>query len=212
VPDRSFSISSITDTGYVILVVYVDDIVITGDDADGIAQLKQFLQKRFQTKNLGKLRYFLGLEVATSQADINLSQRKYVLDLLDETGFLGTHPVDTPMDPNVKLLKNGGVLFGKLGKYRRLVGKLNYLTITRPDISNAVSIISQFLDAPRVPHWETVICIIWYLKKAPGLGLLYKPNGHIRIEGFVDADWAESRIDRRSTTGFCTFLGGNLVS
>lgn len=118
-----------TGVGRVILVVYVDDIVITGDDANEIARLKQFLQKYFQTKDLGKLRYFLGIEVARSRAGINLSQRKYVLGLLDETGFLGARPVDTPMDPNVKLLKDEGKSFAEPGKYRRLAGKLNYLTI-----------------------------------------------------------------------------------
>ncbi|XP_022856432.1 uncharacterized protein LOC111377539 [Olea europaea var. sylvestris] len=172
---------------HVILVVYVDDIVITSDDANGIARLKQFLQKHFQTKDLGKLRYFLGIEVVRSWAGINLSQRKYVLDLLDETGFLGARPVDISMDPNVKLLKDEEESFVEPGKYRRLVGKLNYLTITRSDISYAVSIVSQFLNAPRVSHGKL-------------------------IEGFTDADWADSPSDRQSTTGFCTFLGGNLVS
>lgn len=98
---------------------------------------------------MGKLRYFLGIEVARSRTGINLSQRKYALDLLEETGLLGSRPVDVPMDPNKKLLKGEGELFEDPGRYRRLVGKLNYLTITRPDISYAVSVVSQFLEAPR---------------------------------------------------------------
>jgi hypothetical protein len=193
-------------------VVYVDDIVITGDDSGGIARLKQFLQQQFHTKDLGKLRYFLGIEVARSRTGINLSQRKYALDLLEETGLLGSRPVDVPMDPNKKLLKDEGELFEDPGRYRRLVGKLNYLTITRPDISYAVSVVSQFLEAPRVSHWEAVTRILRYLKRAPGLGILYRPNGHLRVEGFTDADWAGSPSDRRSTTGYCTFFGGNLVT
>ncbi|KAB1215703.1 Copia protein [Morella rubra] len=116
------------------------------------------------------------------------------------------------MDPNQKLLKDEGELFEEPGRYRRLVGKLNYLTITRPDISYAVSIVSQFLDTPWVSHWEAVIHIIRYLKKSPSLGILYRRNGHLRVEGFTDADWAGSPSDRRSTTGYCTFLGGNLVT
>jgi hypothetical protein len=86
-----------TSAGYILLVVYVDDIVITGDDSGGIARLKLLLQQKFHTKDLGKLKYFLGIEVARSQKGINLSQRKYVLDLLEETGFLGARPIDIPM-------------------------------------------------------------------------------------------------------------------
>jgi hypothetical protein len=84
-------------------VVYVDDIVITRDHSGGIARLKQFLQQRFYTKDLSKHRYFLGIEVARSRTGINLSQRKYLLDLLEETSLLGACLVEVPMDPNKKL-------------------------------------------------------------------------------------------------------------
>jgi hypothetical protein len=136
----------------------------------------------------------------------------YALDLLEETSLLGACPVDTPMGPNQKLLKDEGELFEDPSRYRRLVGKLNYLTITRPDISYADGIISQFLEAPRVSHWEAIICIIRYLKRAPGLGILYRLNGHLQVEGFTDVDWAGSLLDRRSTTRYCTFLASNLVT
>ncbi|XP_059649061.1 uncharacterized mitochondrial protein AtMg00810-like [Cornus florida] len=201
-----------TKAGFIFLVVYIDDIMITDDDSAGIAKLKLFLQNRFHTKDLGKLRYFLGIEVARSKEGISLSQRKYVLDLLEETGMLGGRPVDAPMDSNTKLVSDEGDLFNDPGRFRRLVGKLIYLTITRPDISYAVSVVSQFIGAPRMPHWIAVLRIIRYLKRAPSFGLLYKSNGHLRVEGFTDADWAGSLSDRRSTTGYCTFVGGNLVT
>ena len=85
------------------LVVYVD-IVITGNDQDGITDLKQHLFKHFQTKDLGRLKYFLGIEVAQSRSGIVISQRKYTLDILEETVMMGCRPIDTPMDPNVKVL------------------------------------------------------------------------------------------------------------
>jgi hypothetical protein len=176
-----------TSAGYILLVVYVNDIVITEDDSGGITRLRQFLEEQFHTKDLGKLRYFLGIEVARSQTGINLSQRKYALDLLEETGLLASQPVDVLMDPK-KLLKNEGELFEDLGEYRCLVGKLNYLTITRPDISYVVSIVSQLLEAPWVSHWEAVTRIIRYLKRQLGLGILYRPNGHLRVKGFTDAN------------------------
>lgn len=104
--------------------------------------MKIYLQNSFRTKDLGKLHYFLGIEVAQSKEDINLSQRKYVLDILEETSLLGSKPVETPMNPNVKLYKDQGEMLSNPERYRRLVGKLNYLTITCLDISFAVSVLS----------------------------------------------------------------------
>ena len=110
---------------------------------------------------MGKLRYFLEIEVARSRTSFNLSQRKYVLDLLEEIGLLSAHhPVDIPMDPNKKLVKDEGELFKDPGRYRHLVGKLNYLTITRPDISYAVSVVSQFLEVPRVHIGKLLLALL----------------------------------------------------
>ena len=194
------------------LVVYVDDIVITGSDQDGIQKLKQHLFTYFQTKDLGKLKYFLGIEIAQSSSGVVLSQRKYALDILEETGMLDCKPVDTPMDPNVKLVPGQEESFGDPGRYRRLVGKLNYLTITRPDISFPVSVVSQFLQSPCDSHWDAVIRILRYIKSTPGQGVLYENRGHIQVIGYTDADWAGSPTDRRSTSGYCVFIGGNLIS
>ncbi|KAJ9683174.1 hypothetical protein PVL29_018954 [Vitis rotundifolia] len=194
------------------LVVYVDDIVITGSDQDGIQKLKQHLFTHFQTKDLGKLKYFLGIEIAQSSSGVVLSQRKYALDILEETGMLDCKPVDTPMDPNVKLVPGQGEPLGDPGRYRRLVGKLNYLTITRPDISFPVSVVSQFLQSPCDSHWNAVIRILRYIKSTPGQGVLYENRGHTQVVGYTDADWAGSPTDRRSTSGYCVFIGGNLIS
>ncbi|RVW75469.1 Retrovirus-related Pol polyprotein from transposon RE1 [Vitis vinifera] len=126
------------------------------------------------TKDLGKLKYFLGIEIAQSSSGVVLSQRKYALDILEETGMLDCKPVDTPMDPNVKLVPGQGEPLGDPGRYRRLVGKLNYLTITRPDISFPVSVVSQFLQSPCDSHWDAVIRILRYIKSTPGQGVLYR--------------------------------------
>jgi hypothetical protein len=204
--------SRTSDRGKVLLIVYVDDIIITDDDQCGIDELKTFLHQQFHTKDLGTLRYFLGIEVARSKEGISLSQRKYALDILEDTGLLGTRPVETPMDPNVKLYVVQGELLPNPDQYRRLVGKLNYLTITRTDISFVVSLVSQFISAPRHPHWEAVLRIVKYLKLHPRRGLFYRSSGHLRIEAFTDSDWARGPSDRKSTTGYCVFLGGNLVN
>ena len=196
----------------ILLIVYVDDIVITGDDDSGISSLKSFLHSQFQTKDLGQLKYFLGVEVTRSKKGIFLSQRKYVLDLLEETGKLGAKPCSAPMIPNLHLAKDDGELFEDREKYRRLVGKLNYLTVTRPDIAYSVSIVGQFMASPTINHWAALQQILCYLKGAPGRGLLYANHGHTNIECFSDADWAGSKVDGRSTIGYCVFVGGNLVS
>ena len=140
-----------SSSSIIMLVVYVDDIVITGSDTKGISSHKFFLQSQFHTKDLGMLRYFLGIEVMRSKYEIFLSQRKHVLDLLFETGKLGVKPCYSPMVPNVHLTREGET-FEDLGRYRRLVGKLNYLTVTRSDIAHSVSIVSLYMFSPTVDH------------------------------------------------------------
>nr|GFB59449.1 uncharacterized mitochondrial protein AtMg00810-like [Tanacetum cinerariifolium] len=108
------------------------------------------------TKNLGSLKYFLGIKVSRSSKGICLSQRKYCLDLLDDTGQIKAKPYDEPMIPKLKLRSEDRRLLHNLEKYRRVVGKLNYLTVTRPDIAFMVSVVSQFLTAPRTSHWDAV--------------------------------------------------------
>ncbi|XP_019178412.1 PREDICTED: uncharacterized protein LOC109173591 [Ipomoea nil] len=198
-------------TGIILLVVYVDDIVIIGSDTAGIASLKTFFHGQFQTKDLGTLKYFLGFVVIWSKKGIFLSQRKYVLDLLTETGKLGAKPCNTPMIPNSQLTPEGEP-FDDPERYRRLVGKLNYLIVTRPDITYSVSVVSQFMASPTVDHWRAVEQILNYLKGAPGRGIVYQNHGHMKIECFADADYAGSKENRRSITGFCVFFGGNLIS
>ena len=141
--------------GIVLLVMYVDDIVITGSDSKGILSLKSFLHNQFHTKDLGMLKYFLGIEVMKSKQRILLSQRRYVLNLLSETGKLGVKSCSTPMTPNVQIT-NEGDLFEDPERYRRLVGKLNYLTVTRPDIAYSVSVLSPYMSSPTVSHWAVV--------------------------------------------------------
>ena len=184
------------------LIVYVDDIVITGTDQDGIQKLKQRLFSHFQTKDLGKLKYFLGIEVTQSNSEVVISQRKYTLDILTDTDMLNCKLVNTPMDPNVKLVPSKGELLRDPGRYRRLVGKLNYLTITRPDISFPVSVVSQFLQSPCDSHWDAVVRILRYIKGTPGQGVLYENRGHTKVVGYSDADWVGSPTDRRSISGY----------
>ncbi|GKB28078.1 uncharacterized mitochondrial protein-like protein, partial [Tanacetum coccineum] len=137
---------------------------------------------------------------------------KYCLDLLDDAGQIEAKLCDVPMIPKLKLRSEDGRLLHNPEKYRRVVRKLNYLTITRPDIAFSVSVVSQFLIAPRTSHWDAVTQILGYLKGTPGLGILYVNHGHHIAEGFTDVDYAGCPNTSRSTTGYCVFIGGNLVS
>ncbi|PNX68831.1 putative copia-type protein [Trifolium pratense] len=116
------------------------------------------------------------------------------------------------MDPSVKLLPGQREPLKDPGRYRRLVGRLNYLTVTRPDITFAVSIVSQFLNAPCDSHWDAVVRILRYIKNAPGRGLLYEDKGDAKITCYSDADWVGSPSYRRSTSGYCVLIGGNMIS
>ena len=135
-----------------------------------------------------------------------------MLHLLEETGKIEANPCTTPMVPNVQLVPDDEDPFYHPERYRRVVGKLNYLIVTQPDIAYAVSVVSQFTFAPTVKHWAALKQILCYLKRASGLGILYSSQGHTRIECFSDADWTSSKFDKRSTTGYCVFFGGNLVA
>ena len=204
-----------SNKGIVVILVYVDDIIITGSNQEGISSTKAFLKTAFDIKDLGELKYFLGIELCRSKKGLFLSQRKYTLDILNEAGNLGSRQAKTPLEEGYKVLREGeydATLFTNVKKYRRMVGKLIYLTITRPDVCFAVNQVSQHMQAPKTHHWNMVEKILRYLREAPGQGVWMACNKNTEVVGYCDADWAGDRVDRRSTTGYCTFIGGNLVT
>ena len=116
------------------------------------------------------------------------------------------------MVPNVKLLLEEGELLYDPGKYMKLVGKLNYLTVTRPNVAFDVSVVSQFMSSSQISHWNAVIHILRYLKNSPGMGIFYSNQGHTWISGYSDTSHAGCPLSGRSTTGYCIYYGGNLIS
>ncbi|KAK8540067.1 hypothetical protein V6N12_046360 [Hibiscus sabdariffa] len=194
-----------------ILLVYVDDIIITGDDDGEISRLKELLNSEFETKDLGPLRYFLGMEVARSTARLVISQRKYVLDLLKEADLLGCKPTETLMDINLKFGSTTSS-FPHKDRFQRIVGKLIYLSLTRPDIAFPVNVLSQHMSDPNEENMAATYRVLRYLKQTPGHGLIFKKSSYRSIEVFTDSSWAGDLTDRRSTSGYCTFLWGNLVT
>ena len=174
--------------------------------------IKARLAEKFDMKDLGNLRYFLGMEIARNDYAISVSHWKYTLDLLKETSVMGSKPADTPMNSNVKLeIKNDEDLVDK-GWYQRLVGKLIYISHTRPNITFVVSCVSQFMHFPSKSHMKAVYCILRHIKGTPRRGLLFKKNASRDIQLIIEADWVGSPIDRQYISGYCTFVWGNLVT
>jgi hypothetical protein len=137
---------------FIALLVYVDDIVVAVDNSTKVSKFIQLLNDRFKLKDLGQLKYFLSLEIARNEFGISVCQRKYALEVLEDTGMLASKPVHFPMEHNVKFSKDSSQFLDDPTSYRRLVRRLLYLTISKPDISFVVQALSQFMDKPRVPY------------------------------------------------------------
>ena len=163
-----------TDKGTILLLLYVDDMIITGDDLSGIQELKDFLSQQFEMKNLRHFSYFLGLEITHFTDGLYIIQAKYTSDLLSRAGLIDSKTVDTPVELNAHLTPSGGgEPLSNPSLYRQLVGSLVYLTVTRPDISYAIHQVSQYLSALLSTHYAAVLHILRYLKGTLFHGLLY---------------------------------------
>ena len=137
-----------TDKGTILLLLYVDDMIITGDDLSGIQELKDFLSQQFEMKDLGHLSYFLGLEITHSTDELYITQVKYASKLLSQAGLTDSKTVDTLVKLNAHLTSSGGKPLSNPSLYKPMVGSLAYLTVTRLDISYVVHQVSQYLSAP----------------------------------------------------------------
>ncbi|XP_019177741.1 PREDICTED: uncharacterized protein LOC109172946 [Ipomoea nil] len=201
-----------SEHSFTALLVYVDDILVAGTNPNQIKELKHFLDRSFKIKDLGALIYFLGIEAFRNTEGINIYQRKYTLEILQENGFLEAKPAKTPSVPGQRLTSLEGNLLAQPEVFRRSVGKLLYLTNTRPNITYAVQQLSQFVDKPRDTHLVAAHRVLRYLKASPGKGLFYPSNPHIKLQGFSDSEWATCVENRKSITGFCIYLGNSLIS
>ncbi|GAB2269349.1 hypothetical protein Dimus_038770 [Dionaea muscipula] len=192
--------------------VYVDDVLLTGTCEKEIIATKKALDAEFTIKDLGQAKYFLGVELCRTKYGVFLHQSKYIQDILGSFDTSSLKHTDFPFPQGLKLTANIGEVLPDPEAYRRLVGQLLYLTMTRPDISYAVQHLSQFLSSPRQPHMIAMRHLLGYLQHTASKGLFYPVQSLLKITGFSDADWAACLVTRRSLTGYCIFLGHSLVS
>nr|XP_016450724.1 PREDICTED: uncharacterized mitochondrial protein AtMg00810-like [Nicotiana tabacum] len=189
-----------------------------------IEQVRKDLQVRFKVKDLGELKYFLGIEFSRSEKGIQMCQRKCALELVSELGLLGGKPVTTPLEFNHKVTsmefdkvvtKNGSDNDNELedkGKYQRIVGRLLYLTMTRPGIAFVVQVLSQFMHAPKQSYMTAAMRVIRYIKGTPSLGLFMPTDGNLKLTAYCDSDWGVCVETRRSVTGYVIKFGKALIS
>jgi hypothetical protein len=195
----------------VVLLLYVDDIILIGSASAAILQVIQALSTEFDITDLGSLHFFLGIQITHTSTGLFLSQSKYIEDLLIKSEMVDAKPCDTPCLPYHRLLKEDGAPYPNPTVYRSIVGALQYLTFTRPDIAFSVHQVCQFMQNPMVSHFTAVKRILRYLKGTLHVGISYT-KGDLQLKAFSDADWAGDPNDRRSTTGLVIFLGDNPIS
>ncbi|XP_031101978.1 uncharacterized protein LOC116005883 [Ipomoea triloba] len=195
----------------VYLLVYVDDIIMMGNDTTLIDTLLSRLSAVFKIRDLGTPGFFLGIETLAYNNGFLLSQKRYMQDILVRAGMTDCKALATPAavtqsaTPSLEPYDNHT-------QYRRIVGALQYLTITRPDLSFSVNRLCQFMHAPTADHWGLLKRVLRYVKGTLDMGLQVSPSPHSTLHGYSDSDWAGCPIDRKSTSGYAVFYGTNLIS
>ncbi|XP_039040651.1 uncharacterized mitochondrial protein AtMg00810-like [Hibiscus syriacus] len=205
------------------VLVYVDDLLLTGNDLSMIEELKVVLHHNFKINDLGVLKYFLGFEVLRSNGGILLTQRKYALEVIEDTGLGGAKPAVTPMEQHIKFTSveyDGGLEQGvkddeltiEKPMFQRLIGRLIYLTHTGPGIMYTVHHLSRFLQHPKRSHLEAAFRMVRYIKKDPGQEIPVASVGTCQLQAYCDADWGFRLMTRRSITGYRIKIGKSLDS
>ncbi|XP_057525665.1 uncharacterized mitochondrial protein AtMg00810-like [Amaranthus tricolor] len=194
------------------LLLYVDDIILTASSNALLTSIMQSLSSEFAMKDLGSLNYFLGIRVSRHKGGLFLSQRKYAEEIIERAGMISCKPTLTPIDTKPKVSAHSGAQYEDPSKYRSLAGALQYLIFTRPDISYAVQQVCLHMHDPHDHHMLALKRIIRYIQGTLHLGLHLTPSSVTDLVAYTDADWGGCPDTRRSTSGYCVFLGDNLLS
>ncbi|XP_019088608.1 PREDICTED: uncharacterized protein LOC109127710 [Camelina sativa] len=218
--DTSFT-NSLADTSLFIrasgstltyVLVYVDDIIVTGNHSAIVEKVLQSFAQRFSIKDPTDIHYFLGIEVSRSSDGLHLMQRKYIMDLLVTNNMSEAKPVATPLPTSPKLTIHGGTPLEDASQYRSVVGSLQYLSFTRPDISYAVNRLSQLMHCPTQDHWIAAKRVLRYLAGTPTHSIYMNASSPVTLHAFSDAYWAGDTDDYVSTNGYVVYNGQHPVS
>ncbi|XP_028098528.1 uncharacterized protein LOC114298197 [Camellia sinensis] len=194
-----------------ILLVYVDDILVTGNNSSHITSLIAHMHTVFAMKELGNISYFLGVSIKDCGDSYFLSQHKYASNILLKAGMANCKPCHSPSSVKPSLSSDSHIPFRQPELYRSIVGALQYLTITRPDLSLSVNQACQHMHAPTVRHFASVKRLLRFIQGTLTHGLTFSPSS-FDLQAFSDSNWAGDVLDRRSTSGYCVYLGSNLIS
>ncbi|KAL1221166.1 Retrovirus-related Pol polyprotein from transposon RE2 [Cardamine amara subsp. amara] len=194
------------------VLVYVDDIIVTGNTNSLISSFLQALAQRFSLKDPTDLTYFLGIEATRTANGLHLMQRKYAIDLLTKANMLDCKPVNTPMAPTPKLTIRDGTPLKDASQYRRVLGGLQYLSFTRPDLAFAVNRLSQFMHQPTDVHWQAVKRVLRYLSGTLSTGIFLRKSSPTVLHAFSDSDWGGDSHDYLSTNAHVIYFGSTPIA
>ena len=194
------------------VLIYVDDILVTGNDAAFVDQVLQMFAARYSIKDPTDLHYFLGIQATRTKHGMHLMQQKYINDLLRKTNMSDAKPFSTPLQSTPKLTLKGGSPLDDGSQYRSVVGSLQYLSFTRPDISYAVNRLSQFMHQPTMDNWQAAKRVLRYLAGTRTHGIFMRKTTPMQLHAFSDADWAGDTDDYISNNGYIIYLGHNPIS
>lgn len=198
---------------FLIIAVYVDDLLVTGSSVSNIMKFKKVMNREFEMSDMGKLSYYLGIEVKQGSTGTELKQTAYARKLLEKADMAECNPVKYPMEPKEMLNKDGNGKAVNETKYRSIVGGLRYLVNTRPDLAYAVGVVSRYMERPTIMHYNAAKRILRYIKGTLNYGLFYSRGvGNYILSGYSDSNMAGDTDDRKSTGGVAFYLNQNLIT
>ena len=201
------------DGGKILIVcLYVDDLIFTGNDEIMLKQFKKSMKIEFDMTDLGRMKYFLGIEVLQKADGIFITQRKYAQEILERFNMDQCNSVHNPVVPGFKLTKDEGGVEVDSTVYKQMVGSLMYLTATRPDLMFIVSLISRYMERPTESHLLAAKRALRYIKGTVSLGMFYKKGGSEELVGYTDSDYAGDQDDRKSTSGYVFLMSSGAIS
>ncbi|XP_058746032.1 uncharacterized mitochondrial protein AtMg00810-like [Vicia villosa] len=197
-----------------IVSLYVDDLIYTGNNEQMMKQFKESMKEKFAMTDLGKMKYFLGVEVNQTQQGIFIHQHRYASEILSRFGMTDCNKVCSPMVPGCKLIKDEHGKPTDATYYKQMIGCLMYLLATRPDMAFSVCLAARYMERPTELHVAAIKRILRYLKGTMSYGILYKQSedGNLKLVGWTDSDYAGDYDDRRSTSGYVFTIGSGAIS